>query len=76
MCQVTIDIVLPRLKRIVVPLDLNLSFILDKERALEHQNNLDHLIEKSIRQAVGEMQATKYCLGRIFGIIDVNITPF
>ena len=68
------NVVLPRLKRIVILLNHGTTFILQKEFTFKYNDNLHHRVEVGICDAVGKKEATKLS-GRIVGAVESDVSP-
>ena len=68
------NVVLPRLKRLDIPLNLGITFVPQEEDACEYEKNLHHRVKVSIRDAVGENQTTKHG-SWIVSVIDMDVPP-
>ena len=68
------NVVLPRLKRMVILRNYSTAFILQKEFAFKYDNNLHNRVEVGICDAVSKKEATKLS-GRIVGAVEADVSP-
>jgi len=68
------NVVVPRLKRMVILLNYSTAFIPQEEFAFKYNNNLHHRVEVGIRDAVGKKEAAKLS-GRIVGAVEADVSP-